>query len=214
MFLFTIYLYALFLFTIYLYALFLFIIYLYAFILLLIEFGNAKHIEVHLKQENANSDPVQIDVDVRVSESYPEILPDILLSSPQLKRDILTIIRKDATECANQFKGDNMIFNLLQNVQENLDKLCVIECTEEDIQTEDTTDVWNVLLTLDHMRSKSKYIKTIQKWTHELDLKGRLIFYRKLIFILLQGEYSNIKVSKKGFQDKIKAINEFHHTYK
>lgn len=129
-------------------------------------------------------------------------MPDILLSSPQLKRDILTIIRKDATECANQFKGEsnNMIFNLLQNIQENLDKLCVNECTEEDIKTEETIDVWNVLLNLDHMRSKSKYIKTIQKWTQELDLQGRLIFYRKLIFILLQGEYSNIKVSKKALQ--------------
>ena len=52
------------------------------------------------------------------------------------------------------------------------------------------------ILMLDHMRSKARYIQTIQKWAGSLSLKGSLLFVGKLIFIVLQGHSSNIKVQK------------------
>lgn len=50
------------------------------------------------------------------------------------------------------------------------------------------------LLHLGHMRAKVKYTKTIQKWTEELSLTGRLIFFEKLILIILQGRQNDVKV--------------------
>lgn len=127
-------------------------------------------------------------------ENYPENIPNILLNSPQLKREILSILRKDATDCANERRGECMVFSILQNIQDNLEKICHNSSTvQEDSKLEQSSEIWNVLLSLDHMRAKTKYIKTIEKWTNELNIQGRLLFYGKLIFILLQGEHSSIK---------------------
>lgn len=52
------------------------------------------------------------------------------------------------------------------------------------------------LLHLDHMRSKAKYIKLIEKWTSELGLMGRL-FVGRPILILLQGTKESIKVLRR-----------------
>ncbi|KAH9508919.1 RWD domain-containing protein 3 [Bulinus truncatus] len=49
------------------------------------------------------------------------------------------------------------------------------------------------LLQLDHMRSKQNYVKLIKKWTSELSLTGRLLFCKKLILILLQGNIFDVK---------------------
>ena len=164
--------------------------------LYLSDYGSDRHITVNLTSKLSGKNTVTLKVELRLSESYPESLPDIRLDSPQLKRDILTILCKDARDCANQHQGECMIFSVIENIQDNLEKFCDSACpVESDIISEDINDVWNVLLYLDHMRAKNKYVKTIQKWTQELGIKGRLFFYGKLIFILLQGEYTNVKVS-------------------
>ncbi|ESP05544.1 hypothetical protein LOTGIDRAFT_99835, partial [Lottia gigantea] len=50
------------------------------------------------------------------------------------------------------------------------------------------------VLHLDHMRAKTQYVKLIKKWTNELSLNGRLIFYNRLILIVLIGDSEDIKV--------------------
>ena len=134
-------------------------------------------------------------VSIRLPENYPDRTPDILLTCSQLESDIVKAICQDALQYANQHLGEFIIFNVLQNIQENLNKSCEsLSIMGDNSQSDSTSDVWNVVLLLDHMRAKSKYIKTIQKWTQELNIKGRLLFHGKLILILLQGDYSNIKV--------------------
>uniref|UniRef100_A0A8C6R1J5 RWD domain-containing protein 3 n=2 Tax=Nannospalax galili TaxID=1026970 RepID=A0A8C6R1J5_NANGA len=53
--------------------------------------------------------------------------------------------------------------------------------------------LWVTLLHLDHMRARTKYVRTVQKWASDLRLTGRLMFLGKIILILLQGDRSNIK---------------------
>ncbi|XP_013409101.1 RWD domain-containing protein 3 isoform X2 [Lingula anatina] len=53
-----------------------------------------------------------------------------------------------------------------------------------------------IVLQLDHMRSKAKYVKTICKWTEQLGLVGRLIFQGKNILIILEGTSANIRFFK------------------
>lgn len=50
-----------------------------------------------------------------------------------------------------------------------------------------------LLLKLDHMRNKSRYIRTIARWVDELKLSGRIFFAGYLIFLLLTGAAESVK---------------------
>lgn len=56
-----------------------------------------------------------------------------------------------------------------------------------------------VLLRFDHMRNRVSYVKTLVSWTNELNLVGRLVFYNRLIVILLQGSEEKIRVCVKDY---------------
>ena len=95
---------------------------------------------------------------------------------------------------AKTLQGQEMVLELLSYVQESVNSLSVkidIKCASDGKVTE---EMWTSVLQLDHMRSKNKYVKTIEKWTGELHLTGRLIFIGKLILILIQGQLADIKV--------------------
>ncbi|XP_061404524.1 RWD domain-containing protein 3 isoform X2 [Lethenteron reissneri] len=49
------------------------------------------------------------------------------------------------------------------------------------------------LLRLDHMRARARYTRTIEGWVAKLGLMGRLLFYNKLILVLLQGSLCSIR---------------------
>uniref|UniRef100_A0ACB8F3H0 RWD domain-containing protein 3 n=2 Tax=Sphaerodactylus townsendi TaxID=933632 RepID=A0ACB8F3H0_9SAUR len=93
-----------------------------------------------------------------------------------------------------------MIHELILWIQHNLKYVVQQDKTsacsgESMLSTEATTDnaVSTVLLHLDHMRAKGKYVKTLEKWCADLKLTGRVMFMGKMIFILLQGDKSSIK---------------------
>ncbi|KYO19572.1 RWD domain-containing protein 3 [Alligator mississippiensis] len=73
------------------------------------------------------------------------------------------------------------------NISVDSEQLTRAQCTS----TED--GIWTVLLHLDHMRAKAKYVKTVEKWTSDLRLTGRLMFMGRVILILLQGDRNSIK---------------------
>lgn len=134
-------------------------------------------------------------VDIRIPEGYPDSIPGILLDSADLSRDNLTTIRQEADKVTKQYIGDPMLLVVLNCIQEKFDEaVIIIKCDDSIKESHQSVDVWNTLLKLDHMRAKSKYIKTIEKWTQELNLKGRVVFCGKLILIVLQGSHANIKV--------------------
>ena len=56
------------------------------------------------------------------------------------------------------------------------------------------SEVITCVLHLDHMRNKTQYTKTIKRWCDELGIYGRLVFYHRWIFIILQSNENNIKV--------------------
>lgn len=155
--------------------------------------GHGKQLCVNLRQRRNDDKLIQITIDIRVPESYPDSIPDIILDCSDLSRDAITAIRQDADKIAHQYLGEPMLFNIVNCIQEKLDGTEIHFGYDNAVSTE-LDIVWNALLTLDHMRAKTKYIKTIEKWTQELNLQGRLIFYGKLILILLQGSHAGIKV--------------------
>ncbi|NXR39090.1 RWDD3 protein, partial [Zosterops hypoxanthus] len=129
--------------------------------------------------------------------SYPSTPPDISVSSDQLTRAQCMDVKEQLLEQAKQHLSEPMVHDLILWVQQHLKgviKQSATLCNEKTTLSEGTEDgIWMLLLHLDHMRAKAKYVKTVEKWASNLRLTGRLMFMGKIILILLQGDRSSIK---------------------
>ncbi|KAL4635926.1 RWD domain-containing protein 3 isoform X2 [Arapaima gigas] len=129
---------------------------------------------------------------------YPLHEPGISVSCEQLTRKQCEDIRQRLLTQASALVPEPMVHELVLWVQQNMDIVTSVERSSGPSSTlglsklhgSDTT--WTILLLIDHMRAKSKYIKVIEKWTQDLELTGRL-FLGKLILVLLQGTRRSIK---------------------
>lgn len=135
---------------------------------------------------------------------YPECLPAISVSSEDLSRQQCQSVRESLLEKAVELKSEPMIHELLSWFQENPSAFIMMPSIEPTPKDEHST--WVILLHLDHMRAKTKYVKIIEKFTSELRLTGRL-FLGRVILILLQGSRENIKVSKNFEYFKFSSMN-------
>ncbi|KAG8436770.1 hypothetical protein GDO86_007742 [Hymenochirus boettgeri] len=132
--------------------------------------------------------------------SYPSCLPNISVSSEELTRAQCKDLRDKLLEQATQHLMEPMIHDLVVWTQQNLNNIIVVpESSTLDghnplsLDTSIDEAPWTILIHLDHMRAKSKYVKTVEKWTSDLKLCGRLMFLGKIILILLQGDRKYIK---------------------
>ncbi|XP_075792701.1 RWD domain-containing protein 3 isoform X2 [Pelodiscus sinensis] len=132
--------------------------------------------------------------------SYPSSLPNISIHSEQLTRVQCKDVKERLLEQAKRHLSEPMLHKLVLWIQQNLKHIIGKSETSNGSETStlsrciSTEDgLWIVLLHLDHMRAKAKYVKTVEKWTSDLRLTGRLMFMGKVILILLQGERSSIK---------------------
>ena len=136
-----------------------------------------------------------VEITIVLPLDYPQILPEISLSCADMSKKGLSSLRDKLTEYVKNMHTSNrepMIMNMTIWLQENaslfldkpeLDK--TLNCGSSDDSI--------LLLKLDHMRNKTRYIKTITRWIDELNLNGRLFFANHLILILLTGETSNVR---------------------
>ncbi|XP_045609255.1 RWD domain-containing protein 3 isoform X1 [Procambarus clarkii] len=127
------------------------------------------------------------------ANSYPNEPPSVSVQCSSLTRvecdSVKTFLKNIAESCC----GAPMILNLLTALQENED----IRGTPRNTPTlENDTSKGPItcVLHLDHMRNKTRYLKTIKSWCEELDLFGRIIFCVHWIFIILQGNEENMKI--------------------
>ncbi|XP_036421186.1 RWD domain-containing protein 3 [Colossoma macropomum] len=125
---------------------------------------------------------------------YPDAPPDVSISSSELSRKQCQELKEMVVNKAHSLQARPMVHELVMWLQQNFSDLIA---TSDVLQSQNMADseaegLWTALLHLDHMRSKAKYIRLIEKWTAELRLTGRL-FVGKPILILLQGERRSIK---------------------
>ncbi|XP_007426783.2 RWD domain-containing protein 3 [Python bivittatus] len=132
--------------------------------------------------------------------SYPSSLPNISLNSEQLTRTQCMVVRARLLEEAARHLSQPMVHELIvwikQNFKSVVEEAEIPACSgisTLSVKTPEDDDVWTVLLHLDHMRAKGKYIKTVEKWCRDLNLAGRLMFMGKMILVLLQGDKQDIK---------------------
>ena len=150
------------------------------------------------KSDDVLRDPVVITLTATVNEKYPIELEGLSLKSTKL-------IKRSINEMKN--KLDNYIKENLLNQDEEPFMINVVKwiqdsakdyyfasvpCTQQG-EERDEAKKRCVVLTLDHMRSKDKYIKLITGWMNELNLIGRIVFYKKMIWVVLHGTHNNVK---------------------
>ncbi|NXX46715.1 RWDD3 protein, partial [Tricholaema leucomelas] len=131
--------------------------------------------------------------------NYPSTLPEISVNSDQLTRAQCMDVKDKLLEQAKKHLSEPMVHQLILWIQEHLRSVikqsapAAIEKARlsKGMSTED--GIWMLLLHLDHMRAKTKYVRTLEKWASDLGLTGRLMFMGKIILILLQGDRNNIK---------------------
>nr|XP_054494760.1 RWD domain-containing protein 3 [Agelaius phoeniceus] len=129
--------------------------------------------------------------------NYPSTVPDISVTSEQLTRAQCMDVREKLLEEAKKHLSEPMVHDLILWVQQHLKDVIKQSATvfnEKPTLSKVTEDgIWMLLLNLDHMRAKAKYVKTVEKWASDLRLTGRLMFMGKIILILLQGDRNSIK---------------------
>ncbi|KAL2772195.1 RWD domain-containing protein 3 isoform a, partial [Daubentonia madagascariensis] len=155
---------------------------------------------IHTKAEGLMDVAVPLELVFHLPVNYPLCLPGISINSEHLTRAQCVTVKEKLLEQAENLLSGPMVHELVLWIQQNL--RCILNQPETGSGSEESTfptsptvddGLWITLLHLDHMRAKTKYVKTVQKWASDLRLTGRLMFMGKVILILLQGDRSNIK---------------------
>lgn len=154
----------------------------------------------HGLEESKESTSVKIRVIIQPTKDYPHSFPQISIISEHLSREQISDAKTKALDYCSSMLGEPIMVMLssflkgfIQNEVDS-DKL-----SNKTVKSESCSNIENSICTcvlhIDHMRSKTKYCKTLEKWTEELNLCGRLAFCNKLILVILQGKGANIKVN-------------------
>ena len=149
---------------------------------------------VTIRSDEARSHTV--DITFVLNSAHPLCAPDIAISCPSLARTQTASLKTELDTYASTLVGEPMLLSLTVWAKEHLGNFAT-DRTKEPVtnRNDDTSTHRTVLLRLDHMRAKVRYMKTICQWADELGLTGRLICYERLIVILLQGTQDAVKVS-------------------
>ncbi|XP_037355621.1 RWD domain-containing protein 3 isoform X1 [Talpa occidentalis] len=143
---------------------------------------------------------IPIELVFHLPVNYPSCLPGLSIHSEHLTRAQCVAVKEKLLEQAQNLLSEPMVHELVLWLQQNLRHLLdqpetrngSEKCALATNMTEDD-GLWITLLHLDHMRAKTKYVRTVERWASDLKLTGRLMFMGKIILILLQGDRNSIK---------------------
>ncbi|XP_053447009.1 RWD domain-containing protein 3 isoform X2 [Nycticebus coucang] len=155
---------------------------------------------IHTKAEGFSDVDIPLELVFHLPVNYPLCLPGISVNSEHLTRAQCVAVKEKLLEQAENLLSEPMVHELVLWIQQNLGSVLTQPETGSGSEkcafpTSTTVEdgLWMTLLHLDHMRAKTKYVKTVEKWASDLRLTGRLMFLGKIILILLQGDRSSIK---------------------
>ncbi|XP_078109261.1 RWD domain-containing protein 3 isoform X2 [Sander vitreus] len=121
--------------------------------------------------------------------SYPSCPPAISVSSTALSRTQCRNIRQTLLDQAAALPPEPMVHQLVEWLQ------CV-EVTEKcrggEEEAKEREEEWTAVLSLDHIRSRSRYVGLLERWSRTLQLTGCLLLGQSIL-VVLQGARPNIK---------------------
>ncbi|KAM3865654.1 RWD domain-containing protein 3 [Diretmus argenteus] len=161
--------------------------------------------EFQLIQQSAGDGPVvqikttvgegraaEVSLLFRLPPGYPSCPPDISVSSPGLSRGQCCSVRRKLLEQAAALPHEPMVHQLVAWLQSG-------EVIEEERGSEEEVkeggggeEDWTAVLLLDHIRSRRRYVRLLERWTQQLQLSGRLLLGRPIL-VLLRGSRVNVK---------------------
>ncbi|EPY76467.1 RWD domain-containing protein 3 isoform 5 [Camelus ferus] len=126
--------------------------------------------------------------------NYPSCLPGVVVNSEHLTRAQCLTVKEKLLEQAESLLSEPMVHELVLWIQQNLRHVLKQpetgsgseKCTST-VSTTADDGLWITLLHLDHMRAKTKYVKTVEKWASDLRLTGRLMFMALASTLCIQG---------------------------
>lgn len=134
----------------------------------------------------------QLSVRFHLSLSYPRCLPDVSISSPALTRCQCQELRDKLLLQAAAFPPEEaMVHQLIQALQ-SLEMSESCPGTESEMSPVQDQGQWVSVLSLDHIRSRNRYVSLLERWSKQLQLRVRLILGRNIL-VLLQGNRASIK---------------------
>ena len=145
--------------------------------------------------ERKGSSVIFVEMSVMIPPNYPRTVPEISLSCIEMTKKNISLLRDQLNaHAANLISSSSgpIIMDLTLWLQENAG-LCRGEPALARSRSETTGSNTIVLIKLDHMRNKPRYVKLISRWVEELTLYGRIFFLGHLIFFLIAGECENVK---------------------
>nr|XP_019935375.1 PREDICTED: RWD domain-containing protein 3 isoform X2 [Paralichthys olivaceus] len=119
--------------------------------------------------------------------SYPSCPPDISVSSTALSRTQCHNIRQKLLDQAAALPPEPMVHQLVEWFQQ-----CVEVKEEQSRGEEEGTESWTAVLSLDHIRSRNRYIGLLERWSQQLQLTVILLLGRHIL-VILQGTRPGIK---------------------
>ncbi|KAM4743784.1 RWD domain-containing protein 3 isoform 2-T2 [Anableps anableps] len=132
-----------------------------------------------------------VSVVFRLDLGYPSCPPHISISSTGLSKNQCHNIRQKLMTRAAELPPEPMLHQLVQYLQECAE-LTEHHTGEEEGEEKDKQQEWTAVLSLDHIRSRNRYIGLLERWGQQLQLTGRLLLGHDPLIILL-GERANIK---------------------
>ncbi|XP_034723986.1 RWD domain-containing protein 3 isoform X2 [Etheostoma cragini] len=123
--------------------------------------------------------------------SYPSCPPAISVSSTALSRTQCHNIRQTLLDQAAALPPEPMVHQLVEWLQcVEVTEKCGEE--EEELKEIDREEEWTAVLSLDHIRCRSRYIGLLERWSQTLQLSGSLLLGPSIL-VVLQGARPNIK---------------------
>ncbi|XP_036200437.1 RWD domain-containing protein 3 isoform X4 [Myotis myotis] len=151
------------------------------------------------KAEGPSGADTPLELVFHLPAGYPACLPGVSVSSERLTRAQCAAVRDKLLEQAQGFLPEPMVHQLVVWVQQNLRHLLAAPGSGAGPGTcpaasaTEAEGPWMTLLHLDHMRAKTRYVRTVRQWASALGLTGRLMFMGRVILLLLQGHRDRVK---------------------
>ncbi|KAM6168658.1 RWD domain-containing protein 3 isoform 1-T1 [Erethizon dorsatum] len=138
---------------------------------------------IHTKAEGLTDVDIPLELVFHLPVNYPLCLPGISVNSEHLTRGQCVTVKEKLLKQAEKLLSEPMVHELVLWIQQNLRHVLnqpetgsgSEKCTFS-LSTAVDDGLWVTLLHLDHMRARTKYIKTVEKWASDLRLTGRLMF--------------------------------------
>lgn len=128
---------------------------------------------------------------------YPLCPPNVSVSSPLLSRGQCQDLRQKLQEQAAALPKEPMVHQLVAWLQQSGEVAKEGRGAAATEQVQATSgggggEEWMAVLTLDHIRSRGRYVKQLKRWTEQLQLRTWLLLGHHIV-IVLQGTQADIQ---------------------